>query len=84
MVLNDPVFGFRRLGLGPVPQCIDTGVVVFGQGDKLGILRHEEIDKILLARKSLSNVMRHVIHISFNQSAAGLNLRLTVGQIFGN
>ncbi len=66
MVLNDPVFGFRRIGLGPVPQCIDTGVVVFGQGDKLRILRHEEIDAIVFVRKPLSNVMGHIIHGSFS------------------
>jgi len=66
MVLNDPVFGFRRIGLGPVPQSIDTGIVVFGQGEKLGILPPEEIDTIPLVRKSLSNVMGHVIHGSFS------------------
>ncbi len=67
MVLDDSVFGFRRIGLGPVPQCIDTGVVVFGQAKKLGILGHEEIDTIPMARKSLSNVVHHVIHSSFSQ-----------------
>ena len=55
------------LDSGPIPQCSDTDIVVFGQGDKLGIFRHEEIDYRAFIRKSLSNMTGFVIHSFFNK-----------------
>jgi len=42
-----PRLGF---GVGPILQCIDTGIVAFTQGEKFGIFHHELINAMLFIR----------------------------------
>ena len=67
-VLVDPGLGLRRFRFGPVPQCIDTGIVVPTQVKKLGIFGHEKIYGMCFIRKPFSNMTCHVIHTSSCQS----------------
>jgi len=61
-------FGLRLFGLGPVPKCIDAGIVVFTQVEKLGNFLYKKIDGMFFIRKSLSNMTCFVIHSSSSQS----------------
>ena len=65
-VLDDPGFGFGRFGLGPIPQCVDAGMVISTQGEELGIFRYEPVDGMFLVRKSLIDMIFRVIQYSFS------------------
>ena len=70
----EPGFGFRRTGLGPVAQCIDTGFEVFTQIDEIRIFRREKIYDMFLVRKSLSNMTCFVIQRSLNHSGSATEI----------
>jgi len=55
-ILINPGFGFRFFGPGPVPQCIDTVVMIFAQRKKLRIFRHEKIYGMILVWKLFFNM----------------------------
>ena len=85
MILNDPGFGFRRIGSGPIPQCRDTYIVVFGQRQELGIFRYEYVDMMLFVWKPVSDVMRLVLHSLFSLSGCwNWHIGLIMGRVFGN
>ena len=52
----------------------DTGIVVLGQGNELGIFGHKQIDTMLFVWKPLSNSTCYVIHSLFQQRGLGIDI----------
>ena len=61
MVFINPGLGFRLIRFRPVLQCIDAGLVIFTERQKLGILCYKDIDLVSIVLESLTNMMCRVI-----------------------